>query len=472
MQVIPKEIKLGASNPFLLTKHDCVWIIASGEVEVYYVTLDEKGSLQSSRHFLYAAGKGEMLFSLKMSESSHGLTLMVISSNAKLIEIRKEYVANLDLTQLCYKVDQWILKLAESLQTNTPPRIYTNLEESDKVSIDEEQIAYPNRGLYWIKLKHGRLKVYGDEIENVKEIEKISLGIIPVSNKLWITAIGDDAEVEVLPTNEIVEDEISLMLSLHYLQRYFFIKIQQKLEAFNNFISVSLEKKVQRDHAMLESSLKGLKSIIAKDEYHESLSTNYGNLLLSTCQLIGAETGFEFNDPKFKEDKKLSTLNQLSGIAQVSNVRVRKVILRGEWWKEENGHLLAFTKKDKGPVALIQGKANSYRLKNVGTNQSIHVTQEIADTLEPIAYMFFYAFDSKMNSLKAIWEFAIKGLKRDAWYIVLAALGGSVIGLFIPILFGIMFDEVIPQADRDYLLTVFSLMLIVGSISALLQLIR
>ncbi|MEL6133952.1 MAG: NHLP bacteriocin export ABC transporter permease/ATPase subunit, partial [Bacteroidota bacterium] len=121
MPIKPKEIRLGANKPFLLTKHDCAWIIVSGEVEVYYANLNEEARLKSPRSFLYTAKKGEILFSLKENSDPEGLNLMAVSAEAKLIELRKEYLTNLNANQLGHKVEQWVLKLAECLQTQAVP---------------------------------------------------------------------------------------------------------------------------------------------------------------------------------------------------------------------------------------------------------------------------------------------------------------------------------------------------------------
>ena len=163
---------------------------------------------------------------------------------------------------------------------------------------------------------------------------------------------------------------------------------------------------------------------------------------------------------------------RLDAIVQVSNVRARKVILRGRWWEEENGHLLAFTRDVKEPVALIQEPRGSYLIKNPVTKENEIVTEKIAQNLEPISYMFLYAFDEEMTSIRKIGNFAIKGLKKDAAYIILAALAGSLIGLLVPILSGILFDDVIPQADRSFLWEVFGIMMVIGLVKALLELVK
>jgi ATP-binding cassette subfamily C protein len=151
---------------------------------------------------------------------------------------------------------------------------------------------------------------------------------------------------------------------------------------------------------------------------------------------------------------------------------VRKIILRGTWWKDDNGDLLAFIKNENSPVALIQKDSKTYILKNSETNSETIVNHEIAEKLEPIGYMFFSGFDREMNSLKRVLGFAMNGVQKDAKRLMLAALAGSLIGLIIPILSGKMFDDVIPTADRTMHFEVFALMIMVGIITAGLQLVQ
>ncbi|RMG20986.1 MAG: NHLP bacteriocin export ABC transporter permease/ATPase subunit [Bacteroidetes bacterium] len=468
----PTEIALGANKPFLLSKHDCVWIIASGEVEVYYAKLDSQGNIESSRNYLYSAGKGEMLFSLKSTPEVAGINLLVVSSAAKLIEIRKEFLAQLNPNQLTRKVDQWLLKVGACLQQKNAPRMYEALENTQHLLLGNKQVAYPAKGIKWAVLKKGNVAVYGEERGNVEPIEKISRGIIPVSAHLWLTAESEEVELEIVSTIEIIQDEISLMLALHYVEQHFFAKIEQRYQQARRETAQSLQNRLNLNQSMIERSLSGLKSVIKQDETQSFAAISSSNLLLAACQLIGRETGFRFDGPKFLQGEAPSLTSQLKAISQVSNVRVRKVILRGEWWKTENGHLLAFTAEDKQPVALIQQKAGSYVLKNPATKTSLKVGQDLASMLDPIAYMFFYAFDGPMTSIKKIGAFALNGLKKDMGFMMLAALCGSVLGLFTPILTGVMLDDVIPQADRGLLLEVVAIMLVIGLVSALLQLIK
>ncbi len=467
----PHEIFIGANRPYPLDKHDRIWMITAGEVEIFYADLDENQSLRSARKYLYTATKGDLVFSLHTAEQQEGLSLIAISSEARLVEIQKTDISQLDSGQFGEQLDRWIIQVSASLQVENSPRVYLPLEEGEAYSLKKNQVAYPAKGVSWVKLTSGKLAVYGDS--DLTHVEHISDYPVPVSNHLWVSADKEGAELEVVSTLEVTKESASCEYALEHLQTYFKGKIEAQFRASLAEANQGIDAKVSADERTITDSLKSLGAIVYGNKgFGVGGETDPKNQLLATCQLIGSEVGFTFVSPKFQDANNQNTTNQLFSIAQMSQTRVRKVILRGTWWKEENGHLLAFTKDDKQPVALIQNTAGSYLLKNVKTQSSEPVTAEIAETLDPISYMFFYAFDQQMTSIRKIFDFAIKGLHRDGIYIILAALCGSLIGLLVPIMSGILFDDVIPQADRSFLFEIVGIMLIIGVVSSLLNLVQ
>lgn len=110
---------------------------------------------------------------------------------------------------------------------------------------------------------------------------------------------------------------------------------------------------------------------------------------------------------------------------------------------------ISIYQKDNLSIALIQNDSKGgYLLKNLSNSQEIILNNEVAQELEPIGYMFLSGFDKKMLSIKDVLSFAMKGLKNDTSFLILAALAGSLVGLIVPVLSGIMFDDIIPTADR------------------------
>ncbi len=470
MEFRPSSIFLGANQPLFLDKNDRFWIVVQGEADVFFVKRSRRNELSSARNFLCSVQKGDILFSLKTGTDFDELSLIVVSSNCKLIEVNKSFIGKLNKEQLSWKIDRWVGKLAKCLGKSNKPKIFTPINQPISLTLNENEIAYPTNGLFWADIRKGHLEIYGQTASARDSTETKNI-LLPVCEDLWIKSVSDNSEIDLYKTRDAVEDDITLMLSIHHLQSFFLEKIKTQFEVKNKENSDRLRKKITADNNAISGSLNGLKSIVdASTQRSDSSVILPGKGLIVACRLIGKAVGFDFKEPKFVRDYENNLTGKLQAIAQVSNVRIRKVILRGEWWKMENGHLLAFTEADKEPVALIQTSPNSYEIKYTGSKTTERVTGEIAQSLEPIAYMFLYPFDQRMTSVRKVWNFAMRGLYQDGALIILAAFVGSLIGLIPPILSAVLFDDVIPQADRNFLYEVFGIMVVVGVVKALLDL--
>ncbi|MBB4807357.1 ATP-binding cassette subfamily C protein [Chryseobacterium defluvii] len=467
-----EKIYIGVENPFTLNDTDKFWMVLSGEVNVFYTKVDENGEyLNPLKHF-YTVQKGEILFSLLTKEHTDNTRLIAFSNQAVLLAIDKSEVFEIDQFFLKNMVNKWILKTTSVINTGNSPRVYKALDDFEVITLEKNTVAFPSNGINWIQLLKGEINVFSENTP--VSFEEYPGFHVPVSNKLWIKSVTGDTEVKVLSTREALQDEIYFLHSLHKLEGYFYSQLNTIIETQKSDESNYFQEKLVNEEEGLKNTLDKIKSIVAGNEGSSHTvpvqRSNGRNILFSTCQLIGDQIGFKLEIPKHMESYQNSMTNQLYAIAKSSNIRIRKIILRGVWWKEENGPLLAFTKKDKTPVALLQKNSDSYILKDLSTGEETDVNNEVADTLEPIGYMFFSGFDGKMSSIKKVAGFALKGVKKDAKVLALAALAGSLIGLLVPILSGKMYDDVIPTADRSLHVEVFMILIMIGLVTAGLQL--
>lgn len=470
-----EKIHIGVEAPFSLDSSEKFWMILSGEVNIFYTDIAEDGTYLSALKFLYTAKKGELLFSLITKENSESIRLIAFSSDATFVSIDKSNLLEIDHFFLKKMINNWILKTSAALDSSNNPRVYTALDHFNVMNITENTIAYPSSELKWIQLAEGKMEIFSGNM--TLESGQYADFPVPVCSKMWVKSLSAKTLVKVLSTREVLENDINFLISVDHIQKYFFGRLittinNQQAEEQDYFKS-----KVENENTDLSNTLEKIKSIVtgqtksgAKEEaVHQSKSKN---ILFLTCKLIGEHNGFDLEEPKHIESYQNSVTNQLIAIAKSSKIRVRKVILRGVWWKEENGNLLAFTKEGNVPVALIQKNSSQYILKNLQTNTETTVNNEVAETLEPIAYMFFSGFDVKMTSIKKVLGFAMQGAKRDTKFLIIAALAGSLIGLLVPILSGVMFDDVIPTADRSLHFEIFGILLVIGFVTAGLQLIQ
>lgn len=470
---VNEKIYIGVENPFILNETDRFWMILSGEVNVFYTKIDENGEYLNSLKHLYTAQKGEILFSLLTQAYTDNTRLIVSSNEATLLAIDKNNLLEMDHFFLKNMVNKWISKTSSIVNTNNSPRVYKALDNFEITTLEKNTIAFPSNGINWIQLIKGEIDVFS-ESTNITH-EKYADFVAPVSNKLWIKAVTDHTEIRVLSTREVlIEDEIYFLLSLNKLESYFYSQLIKIIENYTSEEQNHFHEKLVNEAQALKSTIQKIQSIVAGNDGDGqpvvAQKSKPQSVLFATCQLIGNKIGFELEEPKHIDSYQNSFTNQLYAIAKSSKIRIRKIILRDTWWKEENGHLLAFTKKDKSPVALLQKTSKSYVLKDLSTGNESIINNEIADSLEPIGYMFLSGFDGKMSSIKKVATFAIKGVEKDAKILMFAALVGSLIGLLVPMLSGMMYDDVIPTADKSLHTEVFAIMIMIGLVTAGLQL--
>ncbi|RSK47579.1 NHLP bacteriocin export ABC transporter permease/ATPase subunit [Hymenobacter rigui] len=475
MSSIKEKIYVSGETPFVLNRSDQFWMVLAGEVNVFYTKIDEGGNYTNRLIHLYTAKKGELVFSLLTPEVTKSTRLVAFSPASTLLSIEKTDLLEMDHFFLKNMIDKWIQKTSSVVNTGIAPRVYKALDDYQEMTLEANTVAFPSNGISWVHLLKGEVSVFA-ESTHVKS-EQYSGFLVPVSNKLWLKSLKNGTVVQLLSTREILlQDEIYFLLSLSKLEAYFYDQINNIIDTQLFEESTYLSEKLIVDQLALENTLGQIKSVVAGNNNNSELkvdrSLKQQNILYLTCQLIGDQIGFTLEEPKYIESHQNNVTNQLHLIAKSSKLRIRKIILRDTWWKEENGPLLAFTKTDRTPVALLQKSSSSYTIKDVSTGNESVVDHQIAESLEPIGYMFFPGFDDTMTSVKKVLSFALRSVEKDAKLLILAAFAGSLIGLLVPILSGVMYDEVVPTADRSLHLQVFTILVMIALVKAGLRLVE
>lgn len=461
-------IPLAANKTAYLQSQESVWRVQSGQVEVFYMEVDKEGKAKSPRTYFFTAQTGDVIFSLQTAKmDNRGFVLLAVSNQATLEEIPQtvfyEKLKIGDSADSVKSLERWIDHVSEGIKSGNPPRNYQVIEGNQTYQIAKNTIVFPKKGLTWVALKEGDFYLYGKDKINAKEWQ-----YAPISNKLWLKAGDKTSKIQTFDSSAMASmTELSDVLNV--FQEYALQRIIEREKVLQLEESQRLKEKMALDDVTMESSLEGLANILEKEKADDFSDHAVGKPLLTACQIVGEEIGIEIQEPEYV-DKETKSDNPLFAIAKASKVRTRQVILRSKWWTEESGHLVAFMGEEKRPVALIQKSPTQYVLKDPSTKKSKVVTAKVAAEIDPLAYMFFMPFDEKLDTVGKVWKFAVKGLHKELGWILLTAFIGSVLGLFTPILSAVLYDSVIPQADRDFLLEVIGLMVILLLVRTLLSL--
>jgi len=167
---------------------------------------------------------------------------------------------------------------------------------------------------------------------------------------------------------------------------------------------------------------------------------SYDSLLLKTCNLIGDIERIKFK-PGFKNSSQ--AWSPLKKILRASNIRSRKILLNEGWWNSDKGHLLAFLKEDKTPVALIRVN-KKYIIKNLKTENEISVNENNWERFENLAHSFFSPLPTGKISQLALLKFILAFTKKDVIFFFTLGVFGALLSLLIPIMSGYIFSVIVP----------------------------
>ena len=156
-------------------------------------------------------------------------------------------------------------------------------------------------------------------------------------------------------------------------------------------------------------------------------------------------------------------------LARDNTIRVREVVLREKWYKEDNGHLIGFYKKEGDidisqendtsenliPVALIRNpNCSGYKIIEPSSGLEIPLTKKNAKQIYPVAIMAYKPLTEEKITIKTVCSFVLSDIKRDIVRYILIGLLCTLIGLITPFITRNFIDTVIPDAARGQALQI------------------
>src|SRR5262249_9576401 len=150
--------------------------------------------------------------------------------------------------------------------------------------------------------------------------------------------------------------------------------------------------------------------------------------------------------------KQVSQDRALLNIVAASRIRMRRVALRGQWWQEDNGPMLAYLDPERRPVALLPTSPRSYVLHDPADDSRVPIHAALARRLDFIAVSFYRSLPNRSLKAADLIRFGLHACRRDLILLMLMGTLVGLLGLVPPIAIGAVFDSIIPSAQASLLL--------------------
>jgi ATP-binding cassette subfamily C protein len=184
------------------------------------------------------------------------------------------------------------------------------------------------------------------------------------------------------------------------------------------------------------------------------------NLLFKACAAVGKAKKINIVPSYGLKKNNNESKDLLGDIARASQIRIRQVILKDTWWKEDIGSLLVYKEADGQPMALLPMSPQKYVLYDPIDDSQVVVDSTVADTIKAQAYTFYRPLPAKVIKVKDLLSYLADSIwKADAITVLIMGILGGVLGALTPMVTGIIFDRVIPDGEK-VLLTQIGFLLI------------
>ena len=449
--------------PLLVQDPATAWVVKSGKVDLFLVPVHGGQPVGSHFHILRVA-PSEAIFGLApfsdeialVATALPGTTVLKISQRdvRDLIAAGNESYLSL--------LENWICRIGCALSTNNSADSCVSIDAGETVVIsDEPKVVIPKRLVAWVTHIRGESRFLARD-GNTGINGSVAF---PVSRYGWLLANSGSEIRAVDPCSlTLVDPEWQGLQDFHTLAMSGFVEKRRSSLEFD-------QKRAQVQDAAESRSLQNTILRLASPmstlaEVSESDDTCQDSVFLA-CEMIGKRLGIRIKQaPDMLRG--LPVADPVAAVARASGVRIRRVMLKGEWWKQDNGPLLAFRGEAKRAVAVLPASARTAELFDPLEQRTSPINREIATGMQPFAYAFYRPFPTEKLNLLDLLRFGLKGCKSECATILLTGAAIGLLAVVFPYVTGVAFDRLIPGAENGQLAAICGLLLSMAVGTALL----
>lgn len=463
-----KLVTLSGNEPFLLAGADRAWVVYNGAVDVFAVRLQD-GAAAGARRHLFRAHSNQLLLGTDLAGREVGL-LASCTPETQLLQLKRAQLAQLagkddNAPLVAILLDDWLRLLSLAGGATVRPKDYRPVVPGQEVSLAPGEIARPARRVVWVQPSAGRMRFMSRS--DLPEIA--GDGPLPLTDHTWLLAT-EDTTLRAFDTVAMFEQDSAWAGVTAYHDLVLDLAARDVARERDATGQLILDQAAS-DARRVQVALADLAGTLGEDVAPGLALTAEGDPLLAACRVVGDALGVTVEAPP-DVDALQPYQDPLTEIARASRLRVRRVLLREDWHRHDNGPLLAYRGADHHPVALVPLRAGRYELHDPVTGEQVPVDDRSAGELNGAAYVFYRPFPDRPLSAWDLVRFSQRGARQDLLSLLVVGIMGGLLGLLTPVITGVIFGRLVPSGERDQLLLMGAVLVVSALATALFQMVR
>ena len=445
------EVRLAGNAPLVLDSDREVWLVEEGRTEIFAVSRQGAGP----RIHLSTVNAGQLLCGFAPVAGGGGFGLLAVGHpgtrlrrlpETRLRELARDPAAAADLAA---RLDGWLAGLFAEIARSAAPKAFEELRPGAETLLAEAgRTARAREGVAWVRHVDGSSRLLGEE-----RLALADGDLVPVPEGIWLVSAGE-ARLASFGTEAVLRDE-GFWQGLARFHELCLRYVALQTERAETRERERLGRKVDLDRTTLRGAYARLAAVLQPFSRDGTALAAAADPLLAAAQLAGHAQGIAVRSlPDWQQGTRQG--DRLAQICAASRVRSRRVILRDDWWRRDNGPLMAFRFLDaeqqiQRPVALLPTSPRSYETVDPVERVRTPVDAAVAETLSGDAHMFYPPLPERPATRGDLLRLALRGRRGDVLTVLLMGAAGGLLSLLVPILTGQVFGSVIPGAARGQL---------------------
>jgi ATP-binding cassette subfamily C protein len=431
------RVMLDGRHPQLLDHLDHALLVTAGHVDVFAVGITEANS-EGVRHHLFRIEQGEIALDLQDTVDSGGLRLQVIAVGGPgaeaLLMPRHEIAQEL--------VVVWITRLARLMAGTNPSWEMPEIAASEEIPPGERRRG-PARNIVWVSLQAGTARLMGNRPDFAAGGPPL-----PLTSGMWLEA-GASACTAV-GTAELPEAEV-LGRAVDQFRLGVIAGIRDYLARDAGHEAQRLIRRNELTTSQTLDTFDRLSAIVMRRHDRAAIKADPADPLLAACQIVAEAIQSPFVAPSRPTPARHEFADVIE-IARGARLRVRRTLLRRDWWKQDVGPLLAWHGEQHRPVALVRGEpGRHYVMIDPGTGIQRPLERSLAMELAPEAVSFYPGLPLRPLGFRDLLAFSIRHSRGNAGRIAMAVAMIGALSLVTPFITNILINSVIPRTELDQL---------------------
>ena len=459
-------VTLSGNEPFLLSGEDNAWLVYKGVVDVFAVRTED-GEIAGARHHFFRAHTHQLLLGIPEDDRPVALLASCAPETQILQFSRSRLIQQLKKPEngpiVAGMLENWVRSLASGVASAVRPKEYQVIEPDQELTLDAGQNVRSQRGVVWVQLEGGAWFLGREDVPPIS-----GEAPMPIAERSWVQT-AEPGGMRAFDTLTMLQQDAEWSFLTHFGDVVLSL-VEQDIQRDSATATRLIQDKMASDELKVQTAFSRLASTWS-EEPPALLSVDSPDPLVAACRLVGRSLGVTIKTPP-NYDGLSERQDPLAEIVRASHLRIRMVLLRDDWWQRDNGPVLAFRGEDRDPVALLPVNAQSYTMHDPAQLETLPVDDVVASELTGTAYAFYRPFPERPLSALDLLRFGIRGTGRDLLTLLVVSVAGGLLALLVPIVTGVVFDQLIPSGEQTQLLVLGGVLAVSALAIALFQIAR